>query len=76
MGGGKRREESSQCLPAADSVNKEIKHPHVHCFRRQRGRMCSPCWYDCCSVAKLCLTLCDPADCSTLDLLRNSTKIE
>ena len=74
-GGGKRREESSQCLPAADPVNKEIKHPHAHYFRRQRGHLC-PCWNGCCSAAKSCLTLCDPMDCSMLDLLQNSTKTE
>ena len=75
MGGGKRREDSSRCLPTADSVNKEVKHPHVHYFRRQRGHMCSSCC-GCCPVAKLCLTLCDPMDCSTLDLFQNSIKIE
>ena len=75
MGGGKRREGSSQCLPAADPVNKEIKHPHAHNFRRQRGHLC-PCWYGGCSASKSCLTLCDPVDCSMLDLLQNSSKIE
>lgn len=53
----KRREDSSRCLPTADSVNKEVKHPWY--FRRQKRLSCVLLVVV--AVQSLsCLTLCDP----------------